>query len=121
MIPEYWKDFVNTNQVSGADFEIDDASDLSGLGGELRIMTAEQCIDESTNYYPGILVVKNNYIPVATCLLGSGDYYYINGDDGNRGPLYRIYHDSVDGEELQEHAIEKVLENFESLLSYQRL
>ena len=120
MIPEYWEEFVRSNRISGADFEIDEDSDLSGLGGDLKIMTAKQSIDEATNCYPGVLAAKKNYVPVAMCMTGSGDYYYINSSDGNYGPLYRIYHDSVNGEEIEEEGVEKVLDNYEKLLAYQR-
>jgi hypothetical protein len=120
VIPEYWEEFVRTNHVLGADFEIDEDSDLTGLGGDLRVMTSEQCIDEASNCYPGILAIKIHFVPVAMCMAGSGDYYYINSKDGRSGPLYRIYHDSVEGDELSENGIEKVLENYENLLSYQR-
>jgi hypothetical protein len=120
VIPEYWKEFVRTNEVCGADFEIDEGSDLTGLGGDLKIMTNDQCINEATNCFPGILAIKIRFLPVAMCMSGSGDYYYINSNDGRSGPLYRIYHDSVKGEELSENGIEKVLENYETLLSNQR-
>ena len=120
MIPEYWQEFVRTNQISEIDFEIDEESDLSGIGGDLRIMTAEQSEDEAKNFYPGIPAVKKHYVPVAMCLIGSGDYYYINSNDGKNGVLYRIYHDSVENEEIEENGIEKVLNNYENLLTFQR-
>jgi len=71
-----------------------------------------------TSFYPGIVAVKDNYVPVAMCLVGSGNYYYINSNDGVAGPLYRIYHDAVEGEKISSDGIEKVLESYESLLSF---
>jgi hypothetical protein len=121
MFPKYWEEFIKANNIIGYDFEIDEESDLSELGGNLRIMTSEQSTNEATNVYPGTLAVKENYIPVAMCLEGSGDYYYINSKDGPSGPLYRIYHDSVEGDKINKDGIEKVLENYEKLLLYQRL
>ena len=118
MIPEYWQEFVRENRISEKDFEIDEDSDLSGLGGDLRIMTAEQSEDEAKNYYPGIVAAKKHYVPVAMCLTGSGDCYYINSREGEYGALYRIYHDSVIDEELRENGMEKVLENYEKLLAF---
>ena len=117
MIPNYWKDFVESEDIVGVDFEIDEKSDLSELGGDLRIMTSEQCIDEGLNCYPGILAAKSGYVPVGMCLEGSGDYYYINREDGALGPLYRIYHDAIENEEIRRDGIQKVLDNYESLLS----
>ena len=119
MIPEYWEEFIRANQISEKDFEIDEESDLSGLGADLRIMTAEQSEDEAKNFYPGIKKKKKHYLPVAMCMIGSGDYYYINSKDGKSGALYRIYHDSVKDEEIGENGIEKVLDNYEKLLAYQ--
>ena len=116
MIPEYWSKFVDKHQLTGKDFKIDEDDDLSELGADLQIMTKEQSIDEATNFYPGITVLKQGYVPVAMCLTGSGDYYYINKNDGSAGSLYRIYHDSVTESEIYEGAIDKVLENYEQLL-----
>ncbi|MEN8251513.1 MAG: hypothetical protein ABFS32_21490 [Bacteroidota bacterium] len=119
MVPEYWLNFIASNQLVGKDFEIDEESDLSELGADLKIMSKEQSIDESTNCSPGIWVSKSGYIPVGMCLSGSGDYYYLNVNDGKAGPLYRIYHDDVDESGFDDKAIDKVLENYEQLLSHQ--
>lgn len=99
----------------GGDFEISEDEDLSELGADLKIMSIEQCISEETECYPGIAALKENYVPVAMCLAGSGDYYYIRTTDGVNGPLYRIYHDAVNNEEIENNGIEKVLKNYSSL------
>ena len=120
MIPDYWQQFVQANQIHRKDFEIDEASDLSGLGGDLRIMTTEQSEDEANHCYPGIPAARKHYVPVAMCLLGSGDYYYINRKDGKNGSLYRIYHDAVKDGHIEESGIEKVLDRYEDILEYRR-
>ena len=120
MIPEYWQVFVSTNDILGKAFELDEESDLSTMGAELSIMTEAQCVDEATECYPGIIAIKTGFIPVAMCEAGSGDYYYINKKDGNSGALYRIIHDAICDDELETDGIEKVLENYEQLLSHQR-
>ena len=79
MIPEYWLEFIEKHQLIGKEIEIDEDDDVSELGADLKIMTKEQSIDEATNFYPGITVMAKGYIPVAMCLTGSGDYYYITG------------------------------------------
>ena len=53
------------------------------------------------------------------CDTGSGDYYYINKKDGKSDALYRIVHDAMSDDELEADGIEKVLENYELLLSHQ--
>ena len=80
MIPEYWKEFITTNKIISSNFEISEEYDLSKFGADLGIMTPEQCVDEATECYPGIVAIKENYFPVASCLTGSGDYYYIKTD-----------------------------------------
>ncbi len=119
MTPEYWQDFVAINDIVGKAFELDEKSDLSTMGADMNIMTEAQCIDEATECYPGIIAVKTDFIPVAMCTIGSGDYYYINKRDGKSGALYRIYHDAICDDELETDGIEKVLENYEQLLSHQ--
>ena len=116
MIPEYWQNFIAKNDIIGRDFEISEDDDLSELGADLRIMNIEQCISEATECYPGIAAVKESYVPVAMCLTGSGDYYYIRSTEGETGPLYRIYHDAVNGENIEQDGIEKVLNSYASLL-----
>src|SRR5258708_4587059 len=87
--------FVDTHGIVGERFELSNEVDRSGVGASLTILTAAQSIDEATNYWPGIGVTADGFVPFASCEMGSGDYYYINSHDGPNGPLYRIYHDSV--------------------------
>lgn len=115
MIPEYWRKFIADNEMIEREFEISDDEDLSELGADLRIMNIEQCISEATECYPGIAAAKESYVPVAMCLAGSGDYYYIKTTEGENGSLYRIYHDAVSGEFINSDGIEKVLTSYASL------
>jgi hypothetical protein len=116
MIPGYWQSFIADNEMIGCDFEISADADLSDLGADLRIMNTEQCISEATDCYPGIAAAKKSYVPVAMCLAGSGDYYYIRATEGENGSLYRIYHDAANGEHIEIDGIEKVLNSYASLL-----
>jgi len=116
MISEYWSNFITKNEIIGCEFEVSQDDDLSGLGVDLKIMNIEQCISEATECYPGIAAVKEGYVPVAMCLTGSGDYYYIRTSEGENGSLYRIYHDAVNGEAIETTGIEKVLKSYASLL-----
>lgn len=96
MFPDFWVSFLNQNDLHGAIVELSEELDLSGLGVDLQFLTAEQSIDEAANFWPGLGVAKDGYVPIGACLRGSGDYYYIRSNDGKAGPLYRIYHDAVD-------------------------
>ncbi|MCP1374171.1 hypothetical protein [Dyella lutea] len=117
--PEYWQAFLSANELVGASACVDEERDLSGLGVELTFLTEAQAHEELTLYWPGIGVAADGYIPVASCSVGSGDYYYINGNDGAKGPLFRIYHDSVGPQGYDpSEAIAKIFENYEAILNY---
>ena len=119
MLPQYWIDFLNTNDLRGKDCCLTENEDESGVGVDLCIFTEEQSIDEATNFWPGIAVVPDGYIPVANCLIGSGDPYFINVSDGPNGRLYRVYHDAVSESGYQaEKAIVVVLRNYPLLLKH---
>jgi len=52
----------------------------------------------------------------------SGDYYYINVNDGPGGPLYRIYHDAISERGYKrEEAVALVLNNYEHLVKHRAL
>ena len=122
MIPQYWTEFLDNNDMNGAEVEIPPDKDLSQIDDEnvgLYILSAAESIEEATKYYPGIGVKPHGYIPVAGCQLGTGDPYFINSNDGKGGPLYRIYHDRVLDENYNKNeAIDIVLNNYEDLLKY---
>ena len=119
MPPEYWKKFVNLNSLIGGEFTVPEDVDLSGVGAVFEILSEAHSIDEAKNYWPGIGVFGDGFIPVAGCSIGSGDPYFINVNDGENGPLYRIYHDQVNdsGYDL-DTAVDIVLESYQSLLGY---
>jgi hypothetical protein len=119
MFPNFWGDFISKNGLAGATVVVPEELDQSGLGVELMFLTSEQSIDEAENYWPGIGVAKDGYVPVGSCLCGSGDYYYVRTSDGEAGPLYRIYHEAVDDDGYDSHeAIAVVLQNYQKLLRY---
>ncbi|WPJ95399.1 hypothetical protein SH580_18425 [Coraliomargarita algicola] len=118
MIPDYWKEFLEANDLIEKDFELSESEDLSGVGADFSLMSFEDIIDEAENYYPGIKVKEDGFIPVGSCQIGTGDPYFINKKEGKNGALYRIYHDSVTDEGYDhESAIDKVLDHYETLLN----
>ena len=122
MIPEYWKGFLTTNSLIGQYCEIPEASDLSELdGGDLKIFDESEILEEANEFYPGLAVIKDGFIPVASCSEGSGDPYFINIKDGPNGCLYRIYHDAEmidDNSYNLDDAVNIVLKNYTDLLKY---
>lgn len=122
MLPPYWIDFLNANDLRGKDCRLSEGEDESAVGADMTVFTEEQSIDEETNFYPGIAVVSDGYVPVASCISGSGDPYFIKTSEGPRGRLYRIYHDAVSQNGYKaEDAIVVVLQNYELLLKHVEL
>jgi hypothetical protein len=122
LIPEYWKEFIVSNQLIDQYCEIPEESDLSELdGGSLKIFGESKIIEEANEFYPGLAVKKDGFIPVASCLQDSGDPYFINVNDGVNGCLYRIYHDAemIDDESYNlNEAVNVVLNNYRDLIKY---
>lgn len=119
MFPIYWHQFIQQHRLEGKSACLSEDVDLSTLGVDMQFLTEAQSINELTNFWPGIGVSKDGYVPVACCLIGSGDYYYINTNDGQDGPLYRIYHDAVGPNGYKtENAVAKVLNHCEKILRH---
>ena len=113
MFPDYWVEFLESNGLIGKDVEVPEESDLSGLGIDMRFATEDQSRDEAENCYPGVAVFPHGYVPVGLCLVGSGDPYFINTDDGPNGPLYRVYHESSAVEPLDlDNMVDVVLKDY---------
>jgi hypothetical protein len=119
MLPNYWVEFISNNALTGATAEVPPPRDQSGLGAEIAFLIEAQSTDEATNFWPGLAVAGDGYVPVGSCLSGSGDYYYIRTNDGVAGALYRVYHDAVSQHGYDsEEAIAVVLGSYEELLDY---
>jgi hypothetical protein len=54
---------------------------------------AEDIVDESAKFYPGIAILRAGYVNVASCGMGAGNPYFISVHEGVDPPLYRVYHD----------------------------
>ena len=119
MHPEYWSEFLRLNALVGREVCIPEEQDESELGAELKLYDEEASREEAEEYYPGIAVASDGFVPVATCISGSGNPYLINTADGSGGPLYRIYHESVAAEPYdRSDAVAVVLPNYEQLLRF---
>jgi hypothetical protein len=117
--PTYWQSFIESAGLVGGRTTIPEEKDASGVGADIYWFTDEQAREEKDEFYPGIAVAKDGFVPVGGCDTGSGDPYFICVTDGADGPLYRVYHDSVreDGYDRDE-AVAVVLQDYRQILSF---
>lgn len=91
---------------------------------DLQWMNAAAIIDEATGAFPGIAALNEGYIPVGSCMLGTGDPYFIRSAEHNDPALYMIRHDLSVEEERREDcvllpgAVSVVLPRLELLLDF---
>jgi len=119
IIPQYWKDFVKEHSLEGVQFDIPEEKDKSEVSATFEILSEKNILDEMDNFYPGLIVKKDHFIPIANCSIGSGDPYFINSTEGENGKLYRIYHDEVFDENYnKKNAIAIVLDSYKTILNF---
>jgi hypothetical protein len=119
MFPSYWSEFLEANALVHREVSIPEVQDLSGVGADLEMYDAESSRQEMEEYYPGIVVAADGFVPVAHCSIGSGDPYFINVNDGPGGPLYRVYHDVVANQPYERsQAVDLVLASYQELVRY---
>src|ERR1700722_4592396 len=46
VFPKYWRGFVEANQIARKSFHFTESDDVSGIGADLTIQTAEDSLDE---------------------------------------------------------------------------
>jgi hypothetical protein len=119
MWPAHFRSFVEKHRLSGLEAELPESFDLSELGATIGLYDEAQAVDEADNFYPGLVVKVDGFVPIGQDMTGGGDPYFINLNDPAPGAVYRIYHDSVhDSNYDHDEAVHKVLESYESLLQF---
>ncbi|MDB5341834.1 MAG: hypothetical protein JWP89_211 [Schlesneria sp.] len=119
MWPPHFRAFVEQHRLAGAETEIPVSDDLSGLGALIGLYDEAAAREEAFEFYLGLVVKEDGFVPIGQDLTGSGDPYFINTRDDSPGPVYRIYHDSMaDRSYNSVDAIVTVLESYEKLLNY---
>lgn len=118
LLPNHWKNFVILNDLLGAEIEFPwpNENDLEAV---IEILSYENVEREANELYPGLIVKKDGFIPVAGCSIGTGNQYCINLKDDENGPLYLVDHTQVlDKNYDQEKAITIMLKHYQDLLDY---
>jgi hypothetical protein len=98
-------------------FSIPEDRDPSGIGVDMKWLSPRQQVEEAYEYYPGILAIKDGYLPVGMCLMGSGDPYFLKSKD-QKYILVRIPHDAIYEETLDTDSIEFICELTELFVEY---
>lgn len=100
LLPSWLLSMLQNYRLAGTCFSLGEDDDESGLGADLKWFKAGQMLEESLSTYPGKVVLELDYIPVAACLAGSGDPYFLKISAGNEDPpLVRIPHDLASDED----------------------
>lgn len=116
LVPDWLRSLLTNFPLSGSCFEIDEDDDLSEMGADIKWFSPEQMLDESLNVYPGKAVLKIGYLPIGSCLAGSGDPYFIKLSDGSDDPsLVRVPHECASDEDYPEEEIEVVCKHLSEL------
>lgn len=109
LLSNHWiTELMSEFPIINMEFELAEVHDLSGLGVEMKWLSANAIIEEGKQAYPGIIATNLGFVPVGSCLLGSGDPYFINTMTGE---FVRIPHDSVIEDSLRQSSIELVSES----------
>ena len=121
VFPTYWIRFVSEHRLEDREISVpwpiaDPDDDLTH---EIGVMSEAHAEEEATKFWPGIKVFPDGFVPVGADLIGSGDQYFININDGPGGPLYQIDHERVsDAGYDRNDAVSIVLGCYEDLLNY---
>lgn len=118
ILPDYWKKFVVTHSLEGKEIEFPWPGEEDLVAG-IEILNDEAVEKEATEYWPGIGVLKDGFVPVGGCMIGTGDQFFINVNDGPNGPLYKIDHERVGSDGYNRgDAVTIMLEHYEDLLKH---
>lgn len=113
----HWIKFRDSNNLTNKSISIPSSSDPEDIH-EVTIFDTDSILDERDNFYPGLVVAKDGYIPVGGCEIGSGDPYFVNLEEGEDSALYQIYHDEVSDQGYsKDDAVCVVLRNFKDILN----
>lgn len=113
-VPGEALDLLASICVVGRQLELSEEEDLSEMGADMQMLTAAEMAAEAMDFYPGIDALPLGYLPLAKCLIGSGDPYFIKCPEGI---IVRIPHEAARRPSLDQTQIETVATSLASLLA----
>lgn len=94
LLPDWFIDLLCRYRLCGAEFELAEEEDESGLGASLGWLELQAILSEATECQPGLAVVKMGYLPFGSDLTGSGDPYFLDLSAHSEDPMVvRVPHD----------------------------
>lgn len=95
LVPEWLLEAIREHKLIGSYFCLDEQSDPSGLGVDMKWLTPEQMLSEAIEYEPGMSIWPLGFMPIGECEKGSGDPYFLDlrEVDSTDPAVFRVYHD----------------------------
>ena len=107
-IKEFLNIFSNYNIISQV-FTLSEDQDFSRMGIDMECMDAKSQIEEAFEAYPGILLTDHGYFAIGSCLLGSGDPYFLKLGENDKWNIYRGLHEMASELVYKDELIEFVI------------
>ena len=113
LVPDWYVSMLKAFPLVWVSFCLDEENDESEMGADLKWFSPDEVIEEASLAYPGRSVTALGYLPVASCLVGSGDPYFlkIKSGESDNPALVRVPHDAASGNDYPEDDIEVVCES----------
>lgn len=116
LIPRWFLDILRDYPLIGTEWSLPEEQDLSGFGVEMKWLDAADIIGEATEFEPGRSVAALEYIPIGSCLLGSGDPYFLKIAHSEDPPFVRVPHELAAAETVDESGIDIVCNSLSEFL-----
>lgn len=118
-LPDWFVNLIQRYKVTGVMFRLSKLNDKSNLGVDMKWKEPFKIIDELFEHYPGIGVIGMGYLPIGSCMGGSGDPYFVKmSENSSDSKLVRIIHDLLqDDDTYLEEEFEVVSDNLEDFFN----
>ena len=118
LLPEHWKLFATQHSLVGREIEFPWPG-KDELVAVIEIFDDGSVEHEARGAYPGIVVLRDGFVPIGGCSIGTGDPYFLNVLDGPAGPIYKIDHTQVHSNGYNhDTAVTEMLGSYHDLLRY---